>query len=344
MPLHLLGKKSWNVYNTDNIARVRRDEAAAQAREEAEEQRMQEIDAARRLAILRGETPPPIPEEPPLDPLPSSGRRERDAVVGRKRKRHGEDDTDFEMRVARERAEAGDRAALALAPSQPKKEPSLVDHKGHISLFTEPVARVEKNPEAEKEAARKKRQEQDQYQMRFVNAAGNKDGDRLGLTDKKGPWYAQADKDALVKVPAKDVWGNEDPDRKVREAKRLDASDPLAMMKKGAAKVRELDKERKREAEERERAIKELEREERRRERKRRTQEEEDGSGDRERSRRRSRSRSRERRRHSEARTDHERERERRHSDYHRSSRSTHRSDHDRERHRSHSRHSHRPR
>lgn len=54
MPLHLLGKKSWNVYNTDNIERVRRDEAAARAREEADEQRMQEEDAERRLKILRG--------------------------------------------------------------------------------------------------------------------------------------------------------------------------------------------------------------------------------------------------------------------------------------------------
>lgn len=59
MPRHLLGKKSWNVYNTDNVERVRCDEAKAAEREELEEQRMQEIDAARRTALLRGETPPP---------------------------------------------------------------------------------------------------------------------------------------------------------------------------------------------------------------------------------------------------------------------------------------------
>ena len=33
MVLHLLGKKSWNVYNTDNVERVRKDEAEARARE-----------------------------------------------------------------------------------------------------------------------------------------------------------------------------------------------------------------------------------------------------------------------------------------------------------------------
>ncbi|CCF31962.1 hypothetical protein CH063_00727, partial [Colletotrichum higginsianum] len=80
MPLHLLGKKSWNVYNADNIARVRRDEAAAKAKEEAEEQRMQEVDAERRLAILRGEAPPPLaPVEAPEDePRP----RDRDSGSG----------------------------------------------------------------------------------------------------------------------------------------------------------------------------------------------------------------------------------------------------------------------
>ena len=42
MPLHLLSKKSWNVYAPDNIARVKRDQAAAQAREEEEDRWLQE--------------------------------------------------------------------------------------------------------------------------------------------------------------------------------------------------------------------------------------------------------------------------------------------------------------
>lgn len=52
---HLLGKKSWNVYNQDNIERVRRDEARAKAAEEEAEHRKKDNDAAERLRILRGE-------------------------------------------------------------------------------------------------------------------------------------------------------------------------------------------------------------------------------------------------------------------------------------------------
>ncbi|KAJ2986204.1 hypothetical protein NUW58_g5139 [Xylaria curta] len=68
---HLLGKKSWNVYNPANIARVKRDEAEAQVRAEAEEKRQQDAEAKRRLAILRGEdppTPPPPPSPPTTGP------------------------------------------------------------------------------------------------------------------------------------------------------------------------------------------------------------------------------------------------------------------------------------
>ncbi|KAK1836058.1 hypothetical protein QBC39DRAFT_296846 [Podospora conica] len=266
MPLHLLGKKSWNVYNADNIARVRRDEAEARAREEADEQRMQEADAARRLAILRGEIPPPL--EPPTDDALPSLPRHRDGGSARKRKRAGEDDTEFEMRVAREQQTTAVASVPALSASTAV---SLTDSNGHISLFPPPetaaLTKVERNPEVEREKARKERDLMDQYQMRFVNAGGSKEALGAG---KMGPWYAAGgstaagDGDAM---PSKNVWGKEDPGRKVREVARLGASDPLAMMKRAAAKVRELGKERNKEAEEREREIKAMRREEKRRRR-----------------------------------------------------------------------------
>ncbi|KAL0470306.1 hypothetical protein QR685DRAFT_571446 [Neurospora intermedia] len=238
---HLLGKKSWNVYNADNVARVRRDEAEARAREEAEEQRMQQVDAERRLAILRGEVPPPLEEQPPAsESSHDHGRRhrERDPLIeGRKRKRAGEDDTDFEMRIARERATAGQNAAREL--SGPVKSTSitattasLVDSRGHITLFSEEELRlVEKDGKTETDAVKKKREEAEQHQVRFTSAAGR---DAEGLLARNGPWYATPDGDVAVLVPSKNVFGKEDPGRKAREVERLSASDPLAMMKRGA--------------------------------------------------------------------------------------------------------------
>ncbi|KAI1454119.1 hypothetical protein F4805DRAFT_333633 [Annulohypoxylon moriforme] len=276
MPLHLLGKKSWNVYNPKNIERVKRDEEAAREREEAEEQRQQEVDAERRLAILRGEVPPPLPPpEPSADNEIPSRKRDRDEEPRRecrKRKRVGEDDTDFELRLARERADTTPRTSGALMK---KSDAPLVDHTGHINLFSDEQSRVplEKNAEAEKEAAKKKREFEDQYTMRFSNAAG-KDG-------LSGPWYAKGGDmktviDGNLEAPSKDVWGNEDPRRKEREAARVVASDPLAMMKRGAAKVREVEKERRQLNDERERELKQLRKEERRKERRRKREGKED--------------------------------------------------------------------
>ncbi|KAK4458432.1 hypothetical protein QBC42DRAFT_276732 [Cladorrhinum samala] len=335
MPLHLLGKKSWNVYNADNVARVRRDEAAAKAKEEAEEQRMQEEDAERRLAILRGEVPPPLEDAPPEEDL-ARPSKDRLPFEGRKRKRAGEDDTDFEMRVAKERAEAGSRATRDLAPRG--GDSSLVDSKGHITLFAEAQLPPEKNEEAEREAAQKQREYMDQYQMRMANAAGR---DGQGLT-KDGPWYASADGEASTVVPSKNVFGKDDPQRKLREATRLDASDPLAMMKKAAAKVRELDKERKKLNEERERELEALRKEEKRERRRRRGESEraersqrhheDDTSRDRQRNRERRRSRSRERERLRSRDRDRHRSRDR---DRHRSRDRDRQRSRDRDRHRS---------
>lgn len=250
---------------------------------------MQDVDAARRLAILRGETPPPLPgPEPEIDPSDKKfARRDRDSATGftsRKRKRAGEDDTDFEMRVARERAVMGDRITAELgAPPvgiSKSKEIEIVGKDGHIDLVGAPLPteKHEKNPEYEREEAKKKRELEDQYTMRFSNAAG-RNGFAAG-----NPWYAKSGsrsnkslptKDELdaeigIEAPTKDVWGNDDPRRKAREAERITSHDPLAMMRMGAKRVREVEKERRRENEERERELKDLRKEERRQEKRRR--------------------------------------------------------------------------
>ncbi|OLL23144.1 hypothetical protein NEOLI_000568 [Neolecta irregularis DAH-3] len=64
MPLNILHHKSWNVYNKDNIARVRADEEAARKKEEDEEYRMQEADKEHRLNILRTRAAESLAEQP----------------------------------------------------------------------------------------------------------------------------------------------------------------------------------------------------------------------------------------------------------------------------------------
>lgn len=243
------------MYNADNVARVRRDEAAAKAAEEAEEQRMQEVDGQRRLAVLRGERPLPLESEDHSD-LSNQGQGGLVSSVRRRschravRRRHGEDDTAYEMRLARENGAsttgAGEDQTQLLHPAD------LID-----SLAR---GRTEKNEEAEAEARKKRREYEDQYTMRFSNAAG-----KGGL---RNPWYSQS-QPVMAQAPSKDVWGNIDPGRKDRDAKRTDANDPLFMMKQGASRVRELKKERRKLQEEREEDLKQLQREERHREKRR---------------------------------------------------------------------------
>ena len=334
MVLHLLGKKGWNVYNRDNVERVRRDEAEARAREEAQEQRMQEEDAARRLAVLRGEQPPVAAAElaePEVEHVPAY---QRDTRPHKRRRLRGEDDTDVEIRHARQDVEAGEHARCALAkPGKDHEDAPLLDHAGHLQLIPAPdekaIRKAEKNAEVEAEKAKKRKREEDQYTMRFSNAAG------FNSSVQQKPWYAASstsqdggqvqDSSALVlaEVQGKDVWGNEDPRRKEREQRRMSRSDPFAAMQQAQRQLKqsERDKEnwqRERVAEMEE--VKEAERREkrhrRRHEGRRREQDSLDGfsldepakdeeRGDRERRRHkhrhrhRSRSRSRDRRRSS---------------------------------------------
>ncbi|RAK71032.1 uncharacterized protein BO72DRAFT_473580 [Aspergillus fijiensis CBS 313.89] len=266
MPLHLLGKKSWNVYNPENIARVRRDEAQAKAREEEEERRMQEVDAERRIQILRGErpsTPPPPPPEPSDSFANKHKSYSEDATRRRKRRRlAGENDTDRDIRLAQEDA----KIALATQDQQARVRSSdapLHDSSGHIDLFPQGKARkpVEKNAEAEKESAEKQQRLEDQYTMRFSNAAG------FRQSVNQNPWYSSSRNDTQPSesMPSKDVWGNEDPRRREREKARLDANDPLAAMKKGVQQLRSVERERNRWNEERKRELEEMKSTERRR-------------------------------------------------------------------------------
>ncbi|KAK0253107.1 hypothetical protein LTS09_011778 [Friedmanniomyces endolithicus] len=264
MVLHLLGKKSWNVYNTANVERVRRDEAEAQAREEAEEQRMQDEDAARRIALLRGEPVAPLlPEAVTPGDSDARGnakaRRDRDEKHDgeprerKRRKLHGEDDTDCEIRFAREDAEAGQRAKTVLVKKDVDDAP-LIDHAGHVQLIPAPdekaIRKAGKNDAAEVEKAQKRKREEDQVTMRFSNAAGFKNG-------MEKPWYASnklagveergASKTVvLTEVSEKDVWGNEDPRRKDRERSRISSGDPFAAMKHAQRQLKQssFDKER----------------------------------------------------------------------------------------------------
>ena len=266
---HLLGKKSWNVYNPENIARVRRDEAQAKAQEEEEEQRMQEEDAERRIKILRGErppTPPPPPSEPSsaIQKDKKSHREEREVGKHRKRRRiAGENDTDRDIRFAQEDAQFADGKKAELVRSRTNDDVPLEDSAGHINLFPSEAKRapVEKNAEAEREAADKKRKFEDQYTMRFSNAA------RFSQSVGQKPWYSSSGREVTAPelTSGKDVWGNEDPMRKQREMARMNSNDPLAAMKKGVRQLKTVEQERKRWNEERSRELESLKAEDRQR-------------------------------------------------------------------------------
>lgn len=134
----------------------------------------------------------------------------------------------------------------------------ILDKAGHINLFPATSAKTEKNIEAEAEAARKKRSYEDQYTMRFSNAAGFKE------TIGQKPWYSSTEQDVTApgSMPEKDVWGNEDPRRKERTQARMSANDPLAAIKRGVRQLKTTEQERKRWNDEKRREIEILKSEE----------------------------------------------------------------------------------
>lgn len=262
--------QSWNVYNSANIARVKADEDAAAAREAAEEQRMQELDAERRAAILRGLTPPPLPEE--AESKDSERKKYRDDR-GRDRKQRklaGEDDTDMAIRLAKAKAAPqGDdgEGARVLKLRNEKSDAPLTDHAGNIDLFPvdmKEAIKRQKNAEVEAEKRRKERALEDQYTMRFSNAAGKDGLNQTWYTAKPKPEEEVQDKsisrrnEELSAFEGKNVWGNEDPRRKEREKARIASNDPLAFMQQAQRQLERSKAAKKKIAAERERELKEL--------------------------------------------------------------------------------------
>jgi hypothetical protein len=108
MPLHLLSKKSWNVYAPANIERVKRDEAEAQRQAIEQEKRALDNEANDRLDALK--------------------QRSRTSL---KRKLPGEDDTDREIRLAQ------NNAGAPISNRQADRSP-FDDTSGHFSLIPPP--------------------------------------------------------------------------------------------------------------------------------------------------------------------------------------------------------------
>jgi hypothetical protein len=230
---------------------------------------MQELDAERRAAILRCRTPPPLPEDEPNKDTRASRARDKDGRRHdrKRRKLAGEDDTDMDIRLAKSATAPRDddeKNANVLKLRSTASDAPLTDHAGNIDLFPVDMKEAinrEKNAEAEKEKRKKEKRMEDQYTMRFSNAAG-----RGGLEQ---PWYTaqhktsqDAGKDQDLAVYEgfvnKDVWGNEDPRRKEREQARISTNDPFAFMQKAQAQLKKSKQDKKQWAEERNRELNEL--------------------------------------------------------------------------------------
>jgi len=118
------------------------------------------------------------------------------------------------------------------------------------------IRKAEKNAEAEAEKAKNQKQNEDQYTMRFANAAGFKQG-------LKNPWYAVSSKsrngDSLpAEQPSRNVWENEDPRRKERDQMRTSTNDPMAFMQRAQKQLKQSEQDREAWKATREKELKEL--------------------------------------------------------------------------------------
>jgi hypothetical protein len=209
---------------------VARDEALAEAEARDVEQDRKYRDSEATIGRLRDQTSDEKAKEKLLIEA-TKGLRDskRDS---RKRKRlPGEDDTDRDLRHAKDRTTIQDKGVVKMRPTD--DDAPLVDRQGNISLFPE-SSKKERRSEISKEKARQKEAEE---------THGTHLTDALGRKGSKSTWYL--DKDGAVKdSQGRDVWGNEDPRRQQRQSQRMTSADPLAFMKKAQVQLKEVQRER----------------------------------------------------------------------------------------------------
>lgn len=225
MPLHLLTKKSWNVYAPANIERVKRDEAEARRQTIEQEKRSLRDEADNRLESLKQQQ----------QQQGSAGERK-----SLKRKLPGEDDTDRDIRLALARSSAPTTSTSRRNEETNDLDSSIHDATGHISLIPDPPP---KKPRVDKVA------EKDPYTVYLTDATGRDQ-------NSKETWYTSLNNDQSSSRHRRDA----DPRRQERELARANANDPLAAMKKGVKALRETEKARTEWMAQRERDLDEVER------------------------------------------------------------------------------------
>ncbi|KAK6355442.1 hypothetical protein TWF696_004539 [Orbilia brochopaga] len=218
MPLNLLQHKSWHVGSAKNQERVRRDERAAQLKEEEEERRMQLADAEHRLKLLR-----------------ERGGHAHDGVS----LHVDQDDTSISTSTATTTSRPGDTATTEWGRRDSRKrrrdehpegnsggtrDISLVGTDGHINLFPEGAqTRPSRNAEYAADQKRKEDELEAQYTMR--------------LSRPSEPWYSTTDgvAEADRKKDERDRKREERVERRAREE-----GDPMNAMRRGLAQLREV--------------------------------------------------------------------------------------------------------